>query len=142
MVLDLEKTLGFALHHSSFLFKTGIKSAITSVGLDITPEEFVLIFMIPESGIEKSELCRKTRKDKTNITRLISRVVDKGYASRRVSENRRHQTIYLTKQGAKLQQQLEPVLASLAASATEGISPAALEITRKTLNRLSENLHA
>jgi len=140
MSFDLEETFGFALHHGSYLFKTAMKANFAKAKINLTSEEFILLFLIPGTGIEQSELIIKTKKDKTNITRLLTRLVNKKYLKRKESENRRHQQIFLTSTGEKMKAKLMPVVLEFIARITKNIPPKSLEITRQTLNQLSKNL--
>ncbi len=141
MSFNLESTLGFALHHSSYQFKTAIKLALQSANINVTNEEFILLFLTPTSGIEQSDLILKTRKDKTNVARLIARLVEKGYLSRQESTNRRQQTISLTVEGQQVRETILPILSELMTTIFEGITSDELEVTRLTLNKISKNLN-
>lgn len=140
MSFNLENTLGFTLHHSSYQFKTAIKLALHSAKINVTNEEFILLFLTPSSSIEQSDLIVKTKKDKTNVARLLARLVEKGYLSRQESTNRRQQTISLTVEGQQVRETILPILSELMTTIFEGITSDELEITRLTLNKISKNL--
>jgi len=140
MNFNIEDTLGFALHHSSYQFKTAIKLALQNANINVTNEEFILVFLTPSDGIEQSDLIVKTKKDKTNVARLIARLVDKGYLARQESTNRRQQTISLTTAGEQVRSQILPILSTLMANIFSDIHPDDLETTRHTLSKISKNL--
>ena len=140
MKIDIEQTLGFSLHHASYLFKTALKNHFVNNGVALTTEEFVFLFLVPEGGAEQKVLIDKTKKDKTTITRLISKMVLKGYIERRESSDRRHQTIYPTALGNSIKEQLAPLVQDFVSTAANGITQDEIEITRRTLNKLSHNI--
>jgi len=138
---DIEKTLGFALHHSSYLFKTAMKNVFASNGLNITPEEMILLFQIADRGSEQGDLVKKSLKDKTNIARLLSRMETKALIKKvEHEENGRQQIIHLRAKGKSLRAAAFPLIQKMAKDAMTGISAHDLDITQKTLNRLSLNL--
>ena len=141
MGFNIEQTIGFAIHHSSYLFKGAIKDAFQAAGFDITPEEFVALNLIPEQGIEQGELIKLSLKDKTNITRLVKRMEQKNLVVRQGHPtNGRQQMVVLTQQGDTILQDLLPIVQQKVMAATQGISDKDIETARKVLNQLSQNL--
>ena len=137
----LADSIGYALHHASFVLKTAMKSHFKAAGLDITPEEFVFLFSVPVAGDTQRNLTKAALKDKTTITRMIDRLVVKGWLERRENpENRREQLIDVTTAGLDLKVQLFPILVMLMGKATADITPSDLETTVKTLHQIIANL--
>jgi len=138
---DIEKTIGFALHHSSYLFKSALKNIFSAYHFDVTPEELILLFLVKDGGNEQSELVKKSLKDKTNITRLLSRMENKGFIKRTGhADNGRQQMVSITEAGVALRQKALPLIQNMVTRATEGINVAELEITQNTLNHISRNI--
>ena len=136
-----EDSIGYALHLASFVFKTAMKSHFKAAGLDITPEEFVFLFSVPEGGDTQRNLTKAALKDKTTITRMVDRLVGKGWVERHENpESRREQIISTTSSGLQLKGQLLPTVFQLVSKATAGIDAGDLEITKKTLRHLTANL--
>ncbi|TQV74222.1 MarR family transcriptional regulator [Exilibacterium tricleocarpae] len=138
----IEDTIGFALHHASYLFKGAMKQAFGGAGFDVTPEEFVMLFMLPAKGINQGELVRKSLKDKTNVTRLLTRMEAKGLLKRTQHETSgRQQVVLITKAGDQLRSRLMPVAQQAIAAATRGIDGRDIETARKVLEDIADNLH-
>ncbi|PHZ83891.1 MarR family winged helix-turn-helix transcriptional regulator [Paremcibacter congregatus] len=138
---DIEKTIGFALHHSSYLFKTGMKNIFLKNGLDITPEEMIILFLIKEEGSDQGTLVTKSLKDKTNITRLLTRMETKSLIIRQThTENNRQQIVFLTTKGEEVRTTALPLMQQMIKRTTQGISVEDMETTRTTLNKISQNI--
>lgn len=141
MTINIEDTIGFALHNASYLFKSAIKNSFKQAGFDITPEEFVALNLIADSGIEQGDLVKRSLKDKTNITRLLDRLQKKDLIKRMEHHSSgRQQWIELTQQGSELRTKLVPIVQGVMAKASQGISNGDMETAKKVLNRLSNNL--
>ncbi|MCG8325640.1 MAG: MarR family transcriptional regulator [Thiotrichales bacterium] len=139
--VNIEQTIGFALHHSSYVFKTALKREFNRNGYNISPEEFVMLCMVNEEGIEQGILRDKSLKDKTNITRLLDRMVDKGLIKRSIQkDNRRQQIVKLTARGISTQAGLLKLAKALTQKAGKGLNKEQIELTRKTLLQISRNL--
>lgn len=141
MTFEIEKTIGFALHHGSYIFKAAMKAAFAEKGYEVTPEEFVTLFLIPDTGIDQTELVRKSLKEKTNITRLLTRMTERGWIARvGHASSGRQQTVVLTKEGSKMKKTLLPLVQKMVQQALVGVSDKDIHTTTKTLMRLVANL--
>ncbi|MEH6403688.1 MAG: MarR family winged helix-turn-helix transcriptional regulator [Sneathiella sp.] len=137
----IENSFGYALHHASYILKASMKDRFRTAGVNVTPEEFVFLFLIPEEGASQNLLTKKSLKDKTTITRLVDRLVTKGWISRIENENnRREQIIFVTAEGADVKLKLMPIAQDLISVATQGLDAKDVEISRKTLNQIILNL--
>lgn len=138
---NIEDSIGFALHHASYLFKSAMKNAFLANGIDVTPEEMVILFMVQDDGSDQSELVKKSLKDKTNITRLLSRMVKKQLIKRtNHKDNGRQQMVFLTDSGVKTRMALLPVVMEIAAKASKGIKADELKAASSTLSKIAHNL--
>lgn len=138
---NIEQTIGFSLHHASYLFKTALKTAFQQGGYSATVEEFVMLNLIPDAGAEQSSLRERSLKDKTNVTRLLDRMAAKGWINRtQQQENRRQQVVSLTAEGKQMQGVLVELARINMGKATAGLSREQIEVTCQTLQQLSNNI--
>jgi len=134
-------SIGFALHHASFAFKAAMKDRFRAANIGLTPEEFVFLAMVPVEGAALGVLASTALKDKTTITRLVDRLVEKGLVTRQEDPgNRRKQIIYITEAGTNVRGEAIAVATLLTGDATRGIAPEQLEITRQVLQQIIGNL--
>ena len=137
----IEDSFGFSLHHASYIFKARLRERFAAAGIDATPEEFVFLFLIPKGGAAQGVLTEKSLKEKTTVTRLIDRLVDKGWVARSEnSNNRREQIIKVTARGWKIRDKILPLVREHVQAATKDIHPDHLALSRKVLNQIIDNL--
>lgn len=138
---DPTETIGFALHHASYAFKTSLKASLKAAGLDMTPEEFIFLSTVPDGGAPQATLSRKALKDKTTITRLIDRLVAKGWVTRRENpSNRREQVILITKEGQSVRATAIKAAVQTTSDALVGISAEEIEVAKLVLRKIVTNL--
>lgn len=139
--INLEQALGFNLHVAAFVLKQNVKIALKEANIEMTTEEAILLLLISAKGVEQSELQQKVHKDKTNLTRLLDRLVAKKLVARQPSQaSRRQQIVTITEAGAKIQLQVAHLVQAFSAKATQNISPEEQQITVKSLQNLVKNL--
>ncbi|MBV1911505.1 MAG: MarR family transcriptional regulator [Kangiellaceae bacterium] len=140
-MFNIEDTIGFSLHHASYAFKTAMKSVFRNNGYEITPEEFITLFLISDEGVDQSDLILKSLKEKTNITRLLNRMLNRGWVIRKPHpQNARQQRLILTKKGIILKNTLLPLIQKMVIRSIDNIADADIEITIRTLNSIIKNI--
>lgn len=138
---DPANTVGVALHKSSYLFKTALRSVFVENGLDATPEEFITLVFIPPEGTDQADLLHKLQKEKTNVTRLLVRMEKKQWITRESHPtNGRQQCVYISPLGIEMRQQLLPLVQRVAKKALNGIEKADVDTTQQTLEKMAKNL--
>lgn len=112
---DLLKSPGFIMINTAWRIKDELRKAFTAEGYDVTLDQFaVLIRLWDEDGLSQTELCEKTCKTKSNMTRILDSMEKKGLISRRVNrEDRRSFSIHLTAKGKEIKDELVPIALSL-----------------------------
>lgn len=137
---DIENGLGFSLHRTSAVLKVAMKTAFREAGHRVTPEEFVLLNLVRD-GVDQQLLAGKTGKDKTNVTRLVARLEERGWVARTADPgDRRYQRVELTAEGLEVADALAKVALGRMAEATKGVSQRDLDVTRRTLKKLFDGL--
>lgn len=65
------------------LIKRQIFRIISEQGLDITPEQWVILnYLWDENGLSIGELVSKSRKDFANVTRIVEKLQNQGYITK------------------------------------------------------------
>lgn len=138
---DPAKTIGAALHQSSYLFKTALRSIFVENDFDVSPEEFVSLVSIPHEGIDQGDLVQKLKKDKTNVTRLLARMENKGWITRDTHPTSGRQLrVNVTSLGLETRQLLLPLVQRVAKKALNGIESKDVDVAQATLEKISDNL--
>lgn len=138
----LDSAFGFVVGRTSHVMRNTFRDTFSAAGHDITPEEWGLLNRLWENdGQRPADLAASTIRDRSTVTRLLDRMVEKGLAYREVDPNdRRALRTWLTPAGRALRKDLTPVAEELLHRTTRGIPARDLEVTVQTLRRFQANL--
>ena len=132
----------FAVHRLSFALRKELSQRFANAGHAVTPEEWaVLLVLWSHSPQTPSSLSEATIRDRTTVTRLIDGMVRKNLVIRRENAtDRRRSDITPSPAGLALEKQLVPIAFDLINEVSAGVAADDLEITRRTLTQLTQNL--
>ena len=109
----------------------------------ISPEQWSVIFRVVEkNGISQSELADSTYKDQGNLTRMVDKLVEKGYLNRKLDEtDRRAVELLSTDKSNALVEDVIPVSNLYNEQLTIDFSENEKLKLRELLNRVYNNIH-
>lgn len=109
---------------------------------DMTSEQWVVLARLKEQdGLNQKELADKLLKDQANTTRMLDKLVKKGWVQRLDSlDDRRAYLIYLTDEGRRMVELTYPIVAQIKAKLAKGMTQAEIDLLKERLNRLSKSL--
>lgn len=138
----IENTLGYRVNRCGIAMRQDLRRRFNEQGHSITPEEWIILNRLWENdGLTQNEISQKTIKDKTTVTRFLSKMEEDGWIQRKSSkEDKRVNHVYLSSKGKKLKDLLIPIAKELMSEASEGISLEHLRITLETLKQIETNL--
>ncbi|MGJ4752289.1 MarR family winged helix-turn-helix transcriptional regulator [Leptospira kmetyi] len=138
----IENTLGYRVNRCGIAMRQDLRRRFNEQGHSITPEEWIILNRLWENdGLTQNEISQKTIKDKTTVTRFLSKMEEDGLIQRKSSkEDKRVNHVHLTAKGKKLKELLIPIAKELMSNAAEGISQEHLRITLETLKQIETNL--
>ena len=98
------KRIGYLLEKTSRIVKLSYLQAFSELGIDITPEQWVLLDQLYQKGGQsQNELAVASSKDAPNISRIIDLLCKKGLTERnRIQDDRRRYNVILTDHGKAL----------------------------------------
>ncbi len=110
--------------------------------LDMTSEQWVVLARLWElEGLNQKELAEKIHKDQANTTRILDKVVKKGWVRRLPSaDDRRAYRIYLTDEGKRIVETTYPVVLTVKETLAKGVTPRERETLLTLLHKISQNL--
>ncbi len=119
-----------------------LQKKFNAAELNLTIEQWsVLYHLWKQDGLSQQELCNSTFRDKPSITRLVDNLEKLQLVKRVASDSdRRINMIYLTRQGARLQEQTLTLAEETLNEALEGISPEHINLCKEILQRVYDNL--
>jgi DNA-binding MarR family transcriptional regulator len=119
-----------------------LQKKFNAAELNLTIEQWsVLYHLWKQDGLSQQELCNSTFRDKPSITRLVDNLEKLQLVKRVASDSdRRINMIYLTRQGARLQEQTLILAEETLNEALEGISPEHINLCKEILQQVYDNL--
>lgn len=139
----IEDTLGFIINRAAIIIRKRLAKMTKEAGYDITPEEFALLSRLwEEDGIQQTILTEKTLKDKTRVTRLLTRLIEKSYVTKKTDEaDRRNYIIYLTEEGYAIKADIVKIVNKIMENASKDIDQDEINVTKKILRKVFQNLN-
>lgn len=116
--------------------------AFTEKRFGITPEQYLILLLIIENeSVYQRQICEITLKDRANVARIIEILLQKGLIQKNIDSNgRRIFKIVATPKGKDLIAKIKPFDLELREFITRDISEEELNITRRTLEKIRENV--
>jgi len=138
----LENALPFLIHGLYQQIRSRTYREFHEYGLELTPEQWIVLVRLWERDRQSpSALSESTLRDRPTMTRILDTMQANGLIVREVDEHdARARVICLTREGKSLQKRLVPVAKRLVARLERGVPEQDLEVTRRTLRRLFENV--
>ncbi|SMB91908.1 MarR family winged helix-turn-helix transcriptional regulator [Deinococcus hopiensis] len=109
----------------------------------LTHAQFRTLLAVYEAGSEgvaPSVLAEQLFLERTTVTAVTTRLVDRGWLERAPGENRRTVRLRLTRKGLEVLRELVPLASVLAAQTLEPLSTPALQVLQGALNAAEEAL--
>jgi DNA-binding MarR family transcriptional regulator len=113
-----------------------------SEGIDLPTIQLVLLKMISKTkNCKASDINATLGKDKAQITRSVSELINKGLVKRKQDvEDRRAYFLVLTEEGGRIVSKLDPVEESTIVAMTKGLSKNEIKEFRKVSQVMIDNL--
>lgn len=130
------------INHLSFLIRKTLVAAFERAGFQISAEEWaVLLIVSARKGITPGSLSEASLRDKTTVTRMVDRLVRRGFVARsRDDQDRRVVRLALTDEGQDVFAQLSQVARQVIDVSQAGLSAQELRATVAVLERMTANL--
>jgi DNA-binding MarR family transcriptional regulator len=134
--------VGFVIFRAHQAMRQEMYRRFAALGLVMTPEQWELLVRLWErDGRTQNQLSEETLRDKHTISRMLDLMEARGWLERRPDPaDGRGRLIFLTRAGLELEATLAPAARQLVEDVLRGIAPEELELTVRTLRRMSENL--
>lgn len=138
----LENALPFLIHGLYQQIRSVTYRAFHEHGLELTPEQWIVLVRLWQRDRQSpSSLSESTLRDRPTMTRILDTMEANGLVLREVDpDDARARVICLTREAKALQKRLVPIARELVARLEHGVPERDLEVTRRTLRRMFENL--
>ncbi len=140
--LKLDEVYLYLLERTVRQFRVKSKKFLSSYGVDISGEQWVILKRIYEQeGINQREIAGLTYKDPASVTRMIDLLEKQELVNRRdIDGDRRSYNLFLTKKGITLVEKIIPLAKELRKQGIKGISKQDMETFKNVLNKIYDNL--
>ena len=87
MDFNLENIINHKISMLSLLMKRHVLKLIADNHLDITPEQWVVMFYLwQENGLSIGEIANRSKKDFANVTRIVDKLIKMEYVTKKKSK--------------------------------------------------------
>ena len=133
--------VGTLLDRTTRLMKARFHSTFKDNGVDLTPEQWVLLDHLKQTGaVSQTDLANGTFKDAPTVSRIIDKLAQKGMAARsRFPNDRRRYQVDLTEKGRETHALLSPKVEELRVQAWAGLTQGDYDELVRVLERIRVN---
>jgi DNA-binding MarR family transcriptional regulator len=138
---DLYQVFGYLVYQASGFIRDHLSVELARKRYPITVEEFtVLIYIWDQDGQSQRALAGRVHRNKTYVTRLISRLGALGFVQRIPGkEDGRQKRLFLTERGKELMAEVAQVVAETMELARKGVDPDEMKICKNVLRQVIRN---
>jgi len=118
-----------------------LQELLNANALDLTKEQMIVLKKLhEEDGINQNELAYLMIRNKSSLTRLISKMEKKGYITRKQSvSDKRINKIFLTSLGKSTFQRTRPVIKKMINTVEANLSESEKKLIIQTLQKIQTN---
>jgi len=135
------RRVGFLLESTTRVVKLSFTKAFKNLGINITPEQWVIIDTLYQQGdLTQNELAKAAYKNDPTVSRIIDKLVGKNFVCRNAdTEDRRKITISLTKRGKKTAEKCYPEVHKLRELSWNNLSDKDFDSLQRILEKVFAN---
>jgi MarR family transcriptional regulator, transcriptional regulator for hemolysin len=137
-------TIGFLVGDASRAFRRRFEAALVSAGLEVTVGEARALFHAArEDGARQSLLAERMCVEPMTVVNYLDRLEARGWIMRETDpSDRRAKIVRVTPAAEPLVERLELIARGVRRQATGGLSEKDMEVVRRALGRMRDNLTA
>lgn len=141
-IFDLQSILLPWLSQTSKRYTYLILKTFKEHGIDLSREQMMILkHLLEEDGLVQNDLAFITNRDKTSLTRIITKMEKKGLLNRvQCEDDQRRNKIFITKKGKNAFYEGFPLVKDIADRMQESISAEEIKGTIEVLKKVSQNL--
>ena len=144
IVIDFENSIGPWLGKTSKIVDYYLQEAFSQNGIDLSKEQMIVLKKLnDQDGLHQHELAFLTLRDKSTLTRLLTKMEKKCYITRKQSkEDKRVNNVYLTNLGKDVFNKTRPIIKNILDTMQHNISKEEKDQMIKTLQKIQFNLNS
>ncbi|MGB5236487.1 MAG: MarR family transcriptional regulator [Flavobacteriaceae bacterium] len=140
--VDFEESIAPWLGKTVKVLDYFLQEEMIENGLDLTKEQMIVLKKLHEQdGRNQNELAFLTLRDKSSLTRLLSKMENKNYIVREQSdEDRRVNHVYITSTGREIYSRSRPIIQKMIATMERNITEEEIDDMITTLKKIQYNM--
>ena len=141
--IDFENSIGPWLGRTVKVADYHMQEALSRNGIDLSKEQMVVLKKLhDQDGLHQNDLAFLTLRDKSSLTRLLSKMEKKKYIIRKqCKEDKRANNVYLTSLGKDIFTKTKPVIKQLLDKMQHNISKEEKDQIIKILKKIQFNFN-
>ena len=141
--IDFENSIGPWLGRTVKIVDYHLQEALRYNGIDLSKEQMVVLKKLhDQDGLHQNDLAFLTLRDKSSLTRLLSKMEKKKYIIRKqCKEDKRANNVYLTSLGKDIFTKTKPVIKQLLDKMQHNISKEEKDQIIKILKKIQFNFN-
>ncbi len=142
--IDFENSIGPWLGQTGKIVDYFFQESFKSKNIDLTKEQMIVLKKLhDQDGLNQNELAFLTLRNKSSLTRLLSKMETKKYIFRKQSkEDKRIKNVYLTPFGKEVFEKTKPVIQNLITTMEQNISLEEKQQIIKTFKKIQTNFRS
>jgi len=142
--IDFENSIGPWLGKTVKIVDYFLQESLNKVDLNLTKEQMIILKKLhDQDGLNQNELAFLTIRNKSSLTRLLIKMENKKYITRKQSEeDKRINRVYVTQLGRDIFQKTKPVMGFLIKRMEKGISENERQQMIKILKKIQQNFNS
>jgi DNA-binding MarR family transcriptional regulator len=139
--VDFENSIGPWLGKTVKILEYYLQERFNKHNLDLTKEQMIVLKRLHDKdGLSQNELAFLTLRNKSSLTRLLSKMEKKNYILRKQSkEDKRINHVYLTGFGEETFKKTKPAIREMIFTMEQNISDSEKQQMIKTLKKIQQN---
>ena len=140
--IDFENSIGPWLGKTVKILDYFLQESLNKVDLNLTKEQMIVLKKLhDQDGLNQNELAFLTLRNKSSLTRLLIKMENKKYITRKQSlKDKRINKVYISQFGRDVFEKTKPVIGGLIKQIEKDISDYEKQNIIKTLKKIQQNL--
>lgn len=142
--IDFENSIGPWLGQTGKIVDYFFQETFKSNSLDLTKEQMIVLKKLhDQDGLNQNELAFLTLRNKSSLTRLLTKMEAKNYIFRKqCKEDKRIKNVYLTEFGKEVFEKTKPVIQHIITTMEQNISSEEKQQIIKTFKKIQTNFRS
>jgi len=142
--IDFENSIGPWLGKTVKIVDYFLQESLNKVDSNLTKEQMIVLKKLyNQDGLNQNELAFLTIRNKSSLTRLLTKMESKNYITRKQSkEDKRINRVYITLLGREIFQKTKPVMGALIKRMEKNISESEKHQIIKILKKIQLNFNS